>query len=455
MRERFRWLALLMAFGLVLAACGGGDGAETTTTTAAATTTTAGDGETTTTAAPEPPAELATDFGVDTEAQTITLGLLSDLTGPFGPLVTAIVEGIRVYWEDVNANGGVNGYTVNLEIVDTQYVVDNHVQLYGEMKDKVVALQHSTGSPHTVAIVDQLAADSMLAVPLTWYSGWSDSAINANLVSHGAPYCIEAMNAIGYIVDETGAETIAIASLPGDYGQDSAAGAKLAAEALGLEIVYDGEAQIIPTDETTLAAVANGIVGSGADMVWIATTPGTMSAIYGQALAAGFEAAWSGPSPNWSPAFVAPGSPIADALARDYYNSTYLAPWFDDASAAARELFTEYSDAPPLDYYLEGFVEAKIMHDALLKAFENGDVTRAGVLAAAKSLESVNPGDFAPTESYVGADNDRLQRQTFIGRPDPAGLAGGTSTGWTLSEGFYTHPIAEGYEFDGACFKLG
>jgi ABC-type branched-subunit amino acid transport system substrate-binding protein len=39
--------------------------------------------------------------------------MLSDLTGPFGPLVSAIVAGIRGYWEDVNANGGVNGYRSN------------------------------------------------------------------------------------------------------------------------------------------------------------------------------------------------------------------------------------------------------------------------------------------------------------------------------------------------------
>ena len=76
-----------------------------------------------------------------------------------------------------------------------------------------------------------------------------------------------------------------------------------------MEVVYDGSGQIIPTDETTLTTVANGIAGSGADMVWMTTTPGTMSAIYGQAIAQGFEAAWGGNSPNWSPAFVAPDSP--------------------------------------------------------------------------------------------------------------------------------------------------
>ena len=59
------------------------------------------------------------------------------------------------------------------------------------------------------------------------------------------------------------ATTIAIASSPGDYGEDSNAGARLAAEALGLEIVYDGTGLINQADDATLAEVAGGIASSG------------------------------------------------------------------------------------------------------------------------------------------------------------------------------------------------
>jgi ABC-type branched-subunit amino acid transport system substrate-binding protein len=463
MKHLTKWLVVLLALAMVATACSQGDDGdatddtEATETTEATTETTEATDDTEPTETTEATDDIdpMTDFGVDTDAKTITLGLLSDLTGPFGPLVSAITEGIRVYWEDVNANGGVNGYTVVLDVVDTVYVVDSHVQLYEEMRDDVAAIQHSTGSPHTVAILPQLAEDGMLTIPLTWYSGWSDPALNANLLSHGAPYCLESMNGISYIADDTGGTTLAIASVPGDYGLDGAAGAKLAAEALGLELVYDGAGAIIPTDETTLTAVANGISESGADIVWMTTTPSTMSAIFGQAIASGFDGVWGGNSPNWSPAFVAPDSPIKDAIAEKYYNSTYLTPWFAPEADDARELFRQYNaDAPDLDYYLEGFVEAKIMHEALLKAFENGDLTRAGILAAGKSLESVDVGPFAPAEVYAGEPNDRVQRQTFIGRPDPEGLAAGTSAGWVLSEGFYTAPITEAFEFNEACYSL-
>ncbi len=463
MRTKLRWMAWLMVLGLFVAACGGDatsettaapdDSADTTAAPETAETTAAPDDSTETTTAPS--GEIATDFGVDLEAGVIRVGMLSDLTGPFGPLVSAILAGSEAYWAQVNAAGGVNGLQVELVVRDTTYDVPTHIALYGEIKDQVVAIGHSTGSPHTVAIIPDLAADGMFAIPLTWYSGWSDSALNANILSHGVSYCVEAMNTIGYLkeVDNAEAATIAIASLPGDYGLDSAAGAQLAAEALGLTVVDAGIGGINPADETTLTAVADAIVAADPDIVWVATTPSTFSSIYGQALAKGLETRWSGPSPSWNPAFVAPDSPIKDAIARDFIGGLPTTNWTADAMATLRDAFTD-AGAPATDYYAEGVVEASIVHQALLQAYENGDLTRAGVLAAAKSLDDVDFGGLAPTESYVGADNDRLQRKGYIFQPDPAGLADGSSAGSILLESEYTSAIAAAYEFTGACYVL-
>jgi ABC-type branched-subunit amino acid transport system substrate-binding protein len=459
MRRKSKWLALLLVLGLVLAACGDAGGDATTTVAEDEATTTAGAEEETTTTAGEEPMEIATDVGVDLEGGTISVGLLSDLSGPFSPLVQVINTGHEIYWESVNANGGINGLNVELVVRDTGYVVDSHVQLYEELKTQVVAFGHSTGSPHTVAINPQLQADGILAIPLTWYSGWSDPEINANLVPHGVPYCIEAMNMIEYLtLQAPDAATIAIASSPGDYGQDSNAGAVMAADALGLEVVYDGTGVVVATDPATLAEVAGGIAGSDADLVWVTTDPTSFGSIYGQALGTGFEAIWSGAGPSWNPALVGPESPIAEPLARDFYVSGYYAPWAaeSEGNQAVRDLVAEFApDAPPLDYYAEGVIEATIMHQALLAAYDAGDMTQAGVLAAAKSLESVTFDGLAPDETYVGEPNERVQRAQFISRPDPAGLAGGTSTGVTLVESMYTSDLAAGFEFNETCFQLG
>ncbi|HZD23292.1 MAG TPA: ABC transporter substrate-binding protein, partial [Acidimicrobiia bacterium] len=401
--------------------------------------------------------EIATDVGVDLEAGTITVGLLSDLSGVFSSLVQVIVTGHEVYWENVNANGGIGGLEVELEPADTGYDVAQHVQRYEELKDEVVAFGHSTGSPHTMAINDALQSDGILAIPLTWYSGWTDPAINANLLHHGIPYCMEAQNLVGFISDTLGdATTIAIASNPGDYGLDSAEGAKIAAAALGLSVEYDGSGLIDAGDPSTLTEVANGIVNSGADIAFVTTSPGAFAEIFGQALQAGYQGVWSGANPSFNPALL--GTAIAEPLAASSYWSGYASVWSSDTPGAneSRQLLMDSGRVDtPVSAYFEGIVEAQILHAALQKAYDNGDMTQAGVLAAAKSLESVDLNGLAPNETYVGEANDQVQRTSaVIFRPDPEGLASGESAGEEVLETNYTHPITQDYEFNAACYSL-
>jgi hypothetical protein len=258
------------------------------------------------------------------------------------------------------------------------------------------------------------------------------------------------MNLIEYTVEESGIDspTIAIATVPGDYGLDSAAGAQLAVEELGLEVVYDGIGKVI--DETTFDEVAAGIAGSGADIVFYTATPGAFSAVYGRAIATGFTATWTGAGPGWNPAFVAEDSPIREAIARDLIGSSYYEPWDGESEGAAnvREVMTA-AGAPPADFYAEGFIEASMMHQVLLAAYDSGDMTQAGVLAAAKSLTSVEFDGLGPTEVYTGEPNDIVQRSQWITRPSLE-----SETGTMIVESNYTSDIAAAFEFTGACFVL-
>ena len=147
MRRKWRYVAVAACMGLVAAACGGDDddgGAEGTEAPAGAEGTeapaaTEGGAETTEaeTEETEPPSEdteaeeetgasvdpasVETDIGIDDT--TIRVGMLADLSGAFAPLVQEIVEAQRVYWDDVNANGGIAGRQIELIVEDTAYDV--------------------------------------------------------------------------------------------------------------------------------------------------------------------------------------------------------------------------------------------------------------------------------------------------------------------------------------------
>ena len=456
--KRIRLFAVLLAFVMVVAACSSDDSEDTTTTAAETTTTEAGGGgeETTTTTAAttEAPMEIATDVGVDLEAGVITVGLLTDLTGVFSFLVQGIVDAYVAYWENVNANGGINGLTVEVEVFDTSYQADQTVIGYGELKDDVVAFGHSVGSPQTVGIQPDLEADGILAVPLTWYSGWTDPLFSSNLIHHGTPYCIEAMNLFDFLVTDMGVgNNIAIVTLPGDYGLDSAAGAKLSAEALGLNVVLDLSGGIIPGED--MKPLADQIVASGADIVFVTTEPNlTFPAIYQEAIAQGFQAVWTGAAPTYSTQFLV--SDFAEEFARDWYGFSYFQPWGGESAGAeaVRDLMVEYRpDLPPQDYYGEGVVEGIILRRGLEIAYENGDMTQAGVLAAVKSIEALDFDGLAPPESYVGTPNEQLQRVGYIVKPSLEDLAAGGS-GTEIIEVDYSGPTAQAYVFEEACFSL-
>ena len=216
MRRKPKWLALLLVLGLVLAACGDGDGGDTTTTAAAeeeATTTAAPEEEPTTTAGEEADGrDIATDVGVDLEAGTITIGLLSDLSGPFAPLVTVINTGHELYWASVNEAGGINGLNVELAVRDTAYVPDTCADVRGaQVRGRRVRAFDRVAPHHGDQPV--VAGRWNPCHPSDLVFGLVRPCHQRQPRAARGPYCIEAMNMIEYLtLQDPEATTIAIAT---------------------------------------------------------------------------------------------------------------------------------------------------------------------------------------------------------------------------------------------------
>ena len=76
----------------------------------------------------------------------------------------------------------------------------------------------------------------------------------------------------------------------------------------------------------------------------------------------------------------------------------------------------------PNEGYTAGWVLSYPLKAALKKAAENKDLTRAGLLAAVKSLTSVDYEGMLPqgAGNYSGSPNDTVFRQSEINKPDEA-----------------------------------
>ncbi len=100
----------------------------------------------------------------------ISLGLLTDLSGVFAPLGDPAVKATQLYWEQVNADGGVCDRDVKLIVKDHGYDPQKAVVQYRDLAPDVVALQQLLGSPITAALLPTLEQDSMTSILVAWPS---------------------------------------------------------------------------------------------------------------------------------------------------------------------------------------------------------------------------------------------------------------------------------------------
>ena len=70
----------------------------------------------------------------------IYLGILSDLTeGPFAALAVPITDGQVDFWDQVNDNGGIEGYDVDVNTYtrDTKYQAAEHAAQYNQIAGEI------------------------------------------------------------------------------------------------------------------------------------------------------------------------------------------------------------------------------------------------------------------------------------------------------------------------------
>jgi len=456
----------LLALVIVSAACTG-DTTPPTTEPAlpAATQPTIAPSQTATTSPATP--EIRAD-GVTVTDDTIYLGVLADLSGPFSGLVVDIVDAQLVFWADLNERGGIADRQIELMVSDTGYDVARHRLKYEALRDHVVMFAHSTGSPHTAAIADDLVADHRLATVATWYSGWADPVLGANILETGSNYCLEAMNALTYIAEEQRAQAgalprVAIATDAGDYGQDSAAGAKHVLASLGAEVVFDGEGAI--SSSADLAAIGAGIAQSGADWAWLATDPTSSAAIVRAAIQQGYAGEWSGAMPSFSARLL--DTALGDYLSQTWLMSALFTPIGADVEGMG-DVYDVLADAFPSRYpsdaLVKGYLEFSVVRSVLERAAEIGDMTPEGLEVAAGSIGSYVFDGLSPANVYAGNPNDAVTRASALYRPskqlfDQAGglgasLGAGAASPFVSVEGFFVSPAAADYTFEGPCHTL-
>lgn len=362
---------------------------------------------------------IATDVGVD--ADTVTLGALTDLTGAYATLGTSITNAQRLYVEEVNAAGGICDRQLELVVRDHGYDAEQAVSAYGELAPEVLAFPQFIGSPYVTAVKDRIdEQDQLVVLP----QAWSESLLGSEYIHMtGATYDVETINAIDFLAAEHGlsaGDAVGHIYFEGDYGENAVEGSRYAAAELGLTVV---ERQIRPTDEDMTAQVG-ALAREGVAAVLVSAGPRQAASVAGVAAASGLDVPIVGNNSAFSPQLL---ETDAAAALQDGYHVVSPAYPIGSPEEAPAALADAYAAAYP-DEVLDNGVTAgynaiQVLGAAMEAACEAGDLTRQGVADALLALTDWDNG-FGIVHDYSAPDQPS-SLESFVLRPDasvPGGL---------------------------------
>ena len=181
------------------------------------------------------------------------------------------------------------------------------------------------------------------------------------------------------------------------------------AEERGLTII---PAQIKATDQDMTAQITQ-FAAAGVDAIALTVAPTQTASAAGVAAAQGLNVPIIGSNPVFAPGLLQ--GPAAQALKDNLYVASPVSA-FD----AQPELLAQYQEAYPNVQpslgVLVGYGMSAIMKQVLDAACENGDLTRAGVIAAFNELENVDTGGLVvPIQGFETGRSPSTQ--SFILRP--------------------------------------
>ena len=185
---------------------------------------------------------LATGAQAQTRGVTDTevlIGGVHDLSGVFAAVSTPAVNGANLYFEEINAAGGVHGRQIRYLVEDHGYQLPRATQGYNKLieRDGVFAMLLNLGTPHNLAHYPLMERRGVPNIaPLTAARAILPNPPGLNFTSFSS-YYDQIAAGIEYLHETTGATHVCSMYLPTDFGEEIALSSHETAERLGLTFV--------------------------------------------------------------------------------------------------------------------------------------------------------------------------------------------------------------------------
>ncbi|GAA0591949.1 ABC transporter substrate-binding protein [Actinomadura livida] len=349
----------------------------------------------------------------------ISIGVQTDMTGVYAPLGKSLTQAQKMYVDQVNAEGGICGRTLELVVRDHGYDVQKAVASYGELESSVIGLAQFVGSPMVTALGERITSDKMFVIP----NAWATTLLgNEYIQVTGTTYDIDMINALDFLTEEKGVkkgDKVGHVYFEGDYGESALAGSKHAAKELGLTIVE----QKIKATDNDMSAQVSALQSAGVSAILMSAGPMQSASLAGVARSKGVTAPIVASNSGFSPQLLK--TPAAPALLKGFYLASAGAPISSDLEKI-KQLAADYEEkypGQPLDNaVVNGYTSAVIFGDALTKACQAKDLTREGLIKAHRSTTAYDDGYGTPMD--FSKVNEPGTRKTYILRADAKATGG-------------------------------
>nr|WP_315431554.1 ABC transporter substrate-binding protein [uncultured Albidiferax sp.] len=345
----------------------------------------------------------------------ILIGQSAALTGPAAQLGLQFAQGAKLYFDQVNAQGGVERRQIELRSLDDGYEPERCIENTRKLlADDALALFGYIGTPTSVA-----------ALPLATQAKTAFVAPFTGAMALRTPFNKYAFHVRASYQDETalivkqltqlGLDRIAVFYQNDAYGKAGLDGVNLALSALGrkpvaLATVERNSVDVAAAVQTLRAAEPHAIVQISAYK--------SCAALIRAARKAGFGGQF------FNVSFVGTQA-LADELGKDAAGvvvSQVMPSPYSPTSAIAREFTTAVKtaggDARANFSSMEGYLSAKVLVEGLKRAAGKG-LTRESLVGGLEALGSQNYGGFTVTFSatdHVGSSFVNLSMLTGDGR---------------------------------------
>lgn len=290
----------------------------------------------------------------------IVIGVIAPVTGGKAEQGQQFTEGAQVAVDEINAEGGINGSTVRLEILDDQ----------GQPNEAVAAAQRLVSNNDVFAVIGPSStASSSAAIPVLERAqivAISPSASTPSLVTDNQSFYIMSLplSAYGPLVpqfaaERFGAKDLAVINVKDDWGENVTRIAKEWAEANNVPVV--AEANYTQGDRDFKAQLTS-MLGSEPDALILNTHYTEGALITRQARELGYEGPIVAQGTNVYPQFIE----LAEDAAEGVVGWTdFLATLDSEAVANTVEKFQQAIGKEPLQYHVSTYDAVKILAQAL------------------------------------------------------------------------------------------